>query len=102
MVNILLVCSEGMSTSLLAKKMSDAAIEKGIEANIWAVSCAVACDNVDKADVIILGPQVRYMLSKITGMVKDKSKPVYTADMRAYGTVNGKALLEEALRRMEQ
>lgn len=100
MINILLICSEGMSTSLLAKKMSEAAQEKNIEVNIWAVSGTAAADNVNKADVIILGPQVRYMLSKISQLVTDKNKPVYVADMRHYGTVNGKALLEEALRRL--
>lgn len=100
MVNILLVCSEGMSTSLLAKKMKDIAKEKNIEANVWSVNSAAAADNVDKADVIILAPQIRYMLNKISQLVEDKNKPVYAADMRAYGTINGKVLLEEALKKV--
>lgn len=102
MINVLLICSQGMSTSLLAKKMIDAANEKNIEVNVWAVSATAAGDNVNKADVIILGPQIRYMLNKISQLVEDKNKPVYAADMRAYGTVNGKVLLEEALKKVSK
>lgn len=100
MINILLICSLGISTSFIAKKMIDAANEKNIRVNVWAVSANAAGDNVNKADVIILGPQIRYMINKISQLVEDKNKPVYVADMHAYGTVNGEALLEEALKKV--
>ena len=38
MKKILLVCSAGMSTSLLVNKRKEAAQAEGIEAEIWAVS----------------------------------------------------------------
>ena len=38
MIKIMLACSAGMSTSLLVTKMENAAKEKGIEAEIWAIS----------------------------------------------------------------
>ncbi len=37
-MNILLVCSAGMSTSMLVTRMEKAAEELGVEAKIWAVS----------------------------------------------------------------
>lgn len=40
MVKILLVCSAGMSTSMMVNKMKDAAAAKGVEAEIWAVADA--------------------------------------------------------------
>lgn len=46
MTNILLVCSAGMSTSMMVKKMQEAAAAKGIEAEIWAVGDADAVNNV--------------------------------------------------------
>lgn len=100
MIKILLVCSEGMSTSLLAKKIKEAAVEKNIEIEVDAVSSSAAKQHVNEYDCIILGPQIRFLLNKIQSMVKDKTKPIYAADMRHYGTVNGKALLEDALKRM--
>lgn len=56
MVNILLCCSAGMSTSLMVSKMQSNAEERGIEATIWAVPEAEAEANAEKADVILLGP----------------------------------------------
>lgn len=95
MVNIMLVCSAGMSTSLLVTKMNKEAKEKNIGVNIWAIPEANVAKEIEKADVILLGPQVRYLLSKI----KEQSggKPVIAIDMRSYGLIDGKKVLEDAL-----
>ena len=60
---IMLVCSAGMSTSLLVTKMQKAAEEKGMEADIFAVSASDADNNLESknVDVMLLGPQVRFM-----------------------------------------
>lgn len=52
MKNILLVCSAGMSTSLLVTKMQKAAEENEVECKIWAVSQSDAPNNWEKADVL--------------------------------------------------
>ena len=93
MVKVLLVCSAGMSTSLMVTKMKDSAKAKGIEAEIWAVSESI--DNLPNADVLLLGPQVRFLESKMKGLAGDK--PVAVIDMQAYGTMNGEKVLEQAL-----
>ena len=41
-----------------------------IEATIWAVPEAEAQANADKADVILLGPQVRFLLDKIKAVAE--------------------------------
>lgn len=61
-MNILLVCAAGMSTSLLVTKMEKSAQEQGKEYKIWAVSGDSVKQHIDKADVLLLGPQVRYLL----------------------------------------
>lgn len=96
MYNILLVCSAGMSTSMLVKKMQDAAAEKGVEAEIWAVGDAESVEEVKKADIILLGPQVRYLEKKMNERVHNE-KPVAVIDMMAYGTMNGAKVLEQAI-----
>ena len=96
-MNILLICTAGMSTSMLVKKMEAAALERGITANIWAVGDALAKDNVGKADVILLGPQVRYLLQKTKDLVNDE-KPVECIDMRDYGAMNGNNVLTTAMK----
>lgn len=53
-MNILLACASGMSTSLVVKKMKEAAKEKGIDCNIWAVSQDVVEEEMKKADVLLI------------------------------------------------
>ncbi len=53
MKTIMLVCSAGMSTSLLVTKMEKAAEAQGIEAKIFAVAEAEAANHLDEIDVFI-------------------------------------------------
>ncbi|MGX8834072.1 PTS sugar transporter subunit IIB [Amedibacillus sp. YH-ame6] len=96
MVKVLLVCSAGMSTSLMVNKMKDSATKKGLEAEIWAVADAEAANNIGKADILMLGPQVRFLESKMKTLAG--SKPVTVIDMQAYGQMNGEKVLEQALK----
>ena len=54
MKKILLLCDAGMSTSLMVKKMKEAADKKGIETEIAAVSIAKFEENLDNYDVFLL------------------------------------------------
>jgi PTS system cellobiose-specific IIB component len=96
MVKILLICSAGMSTSLLVNKMIKAAEAKGLEdITIEAHPEAEVTSAGADADVILLGPQVRFELKKVSGLFPDK--PVEVIDMQDYGMMNGQKVLEHAL-----
>lgn len=95
MLRIVLICSAGMSTSLMVNKMKKSASEKGIDAEIWAVADAEAVYQAEKADILMLGPQVRFLQSKMKEIAK--GKPVEVIDMKAYGSMNGKLVLEQAI-----
>ncbi|GFP76468.1 PTS sugar transporter subunit IIB [Clostridium fungisolvens] len=99
MIRILLCCSAGMSTSLLVQKMRKSAEEKGIEAEIWAIPQPELPENKDKADVILLGPQIRFALGEVKEMV-GPDKPVDVIELRDYGTMNGKKVLDFALSKL--
>ena len=96
-MNILLICAAGMSTSLLVTKMQNAAKEKEVEANIWAVSAGEAKDHLDKADVVLLGPQVRYKLAHFKKEGEQRGIPVDVINPADYGRVNGEGVLHFAL-----
>lgn len=100
MKKIMLVCCAGMSTSLLVTKMKKAAQEQNIEAEIFAVAEADAKKHED-VDIVFLGPQVRYLLSKMKAYMEPKGIPVVVIDTIKYGTMNGKAVLEDALKLMD-
>lgn len=93
MYNILLVCSAGMSTSLLVTKMKKSADDQGIEANINAVAEADLKNHIDGVDVILLGPQVRYILKKVKAIMDPLGVPVEVINSMDYGMMNGEKVL---------
>ena len=100
MKNILLVCSAGMSTSLLVTKMEKAAAEAGVECKIFALPFSDAPRVLEEVDVILLGPQVRFQKPAIEKLAAGRNGgpiPVDVIDMRDYGTMNGKAVFDKAM-----
>ena len=95
MKKILLVCNAGMSTSMLVKKMQDAGKELNIDVSIEAKSLADAKKEITEADIILLGPQVRYELDNVKKIAG--TTPVEAINMMDYGMMNGKKVLEHAL-----
>lgn len=99
MKNIVLFCAAGMSTSLLVTKMEAAAREQGFECKIAAHSLNELETYGHDADVVLLGPQVRYQQDKVRAALPDK--PIAVIDMRLYGMMKGKEVLEEAKKLMK-
>ena len=60
---------------------------------IAAFPVASAREHTD-ADIILLGPQVRFAKSKVQGEV-GADKIVQDIDMQAYGTMNGKKVIAQ-------
>lgn len=96
-MNILLCCSAGMSTSLLVSKMEKVAKAQGVECRIWAVASNDITNHFDEADVVLLGPQVRYLLSKIKKEGEQKGIPVDLINQMHYGLCNGEEVLKQAI-----
>lgn len=93
MKTIVLLCAQGMSTSVLVQKMRDAAAAEGFECTIDAHPVAEAEELGKTADCILLGPQVRFELANVQPKVPC---PVAVIDMLAYGTMDGKKVLAAA------
>lgn len=101
---IMLVCAAGMSTSLLVSKMKKAAEQKGIDAEIFANSANEADGSLESEDidVLLLGPQVRFMKSQFEKKVEGTGIPVDIINMQDYGMVNGEKVLQSALDLIEE
>ncbi|HBQ6752426.1 TPA: PTS sugar transporter subunit IIB [Klebsiella pneumoniae] len=97
MKNIVLCCAAGMSTSMLVQRMQDAAQKKGVEVSIKAVPVAEFKDNLAAADIILLGPQVKYEQA----LADPFGKKVAVIDMMDYGMMKGDAVLDKALKMLE-
>ncbi|BAM48313.1 PTS sugar transporter subunit IIB [Amphibacillus xylanus] len=102
MKRILLACSSGMSTSLLVSKMEQAAKEQGIEAKIWAVAQDKAPEDMKQADVLLIGPQMRFMKKKFSVVAEELGIPLDVIDPVSYGRIDGKAVFNHALALIEK
>lgn len=94
-MRIMLACTAGMSTSLVVSRMEEAAKEQGKDYKIWAVEQGQIEDEMGNFDVLLLGPQVRHVLRKVTKIVGDKA-PIGIIDAMAYGRCDGAAVLKQA------
>ncbi|WP_439425130.1 PTS sugar transporter subunit IIB [Oenococcus alcoholitolerans] len=94
---ILLACAAGMSTSMLVARMQKAAEADGVDTQINATSAAEANEVIDKEhpDILLLGPQVRYMEPDFK---KNLNIPVEVINMQDYGLMNGENVLRSALK----
>lgn len=98
MKKIYLFCMAGLSTSMMVKKMQEAAKEEGYDCEIAAYSVSDVAQKGKDADCILLGPQVRYKLKEVQQQMA--GKPVILMDMADYGMLRGKNVLHTARKAM--
>lgn len=94
-MNIMLACCAGMSTNLVVSKMEEAAKAQGKVYKIWAVDQTKIEAELGNFDVLLLGPQVRHMLRRVTKIL-DGQVPVDVINSVSYGRCDGAAVLEQA------
>lgn len=58
-------------------------------------------DNLAAADIILLGPQVKYEQAKLQALADPFGKKVAVIDMMDYGMMKGDAVLDKALKMLE-
>lgn len=90
MKKILLLCSAGMSTSMIVKKMQEKAKADNIEAEIEATSVSRFEELVDSYDIFLLGPQVKYLKNDLAQKAASKGKPLDVIDFKDYGKSGGR------------
>ncbi len=98
MRKICLMCSGGMSTSLIVSRMEKAAKEQGYECEIAAYGTHCAAKLRDNPpDILLLAPQARFMLKEL-----ERTIPciVSLIDMAAYGSMDGTRILNMAKREL--
>lgn len=97
MKKIMLVCNAGMSTSLLVNKMREAAENRKETIEIFASPEAEAQEMVGQVDVILLGPQVSYVLPEFERSAEPFGISVQVIDTLDYGRMDGEKVLDMGL-----
>lgn len=101
MINVVLLCEFGASTSLVAEKIHEAAEKRNIEAVVEAYSISDAGKVVPTADVVLLGPQVRFQAKHLVKEYADLGIPFVAMNPMDYGRLNGEGILDAALNAMK-
>ncbi|API91786.1 MULTISPECIES: PTS sugar transporter subunit IIB [Virgibacillus] len=96
-MKIILVCSAGMSTSMLVKKMKETADSRNLEVDIRAIAETQLKNEMEDLQVVLIGPQVRYLEKKIKAQLEPKGVAVDVIDQMAYGMIQGDKVLDQAL-----
>jgi PTS system cellobiose-specific IIB component len=98
MIRVLIVCSWGMSTSLLVDSMLAAAVARRCDLTVEALSAGEYAARVDECDVVLIAPQIRHLRKSIEKLASSANKPVALIEPFHYATMNGQAVLEQVLR----
>ncbi|WP_363804447.1 PTS sugar transporter subunit IIB [Klebsiella pneumoniae] len=88
---------------MLVNKMKAEAQQRALALEIYAVAVAVAEfeRELPHADVILLGPQVKYEAGRLAALAAPQGKAVAVIDMADYGMMRGAAVLDKALALLE-
>ena len=100
MLNIVLLCQFGASTGMLAKKIEEAAKEENIEAVVNAYGVSRVGEVVSSADIILLGPQMRFQLNTFEKEYSSMNVPFMVIDTVDYGMMNGKKVFQDILKKL--
>lgn len=93
---ITLVCNLGMSTSVLVDKMAAYTKQKGIEADIEARAFQRIEDRIHQTDILLIGPQVRYLAKKFQEQYGGEVPVIQTMDMSDYALQKVDKIFEKA------
>ncbi len=96
-MKILLVCSAGMSTSLVESKMKKLLKKREIEGKVQALDSGSAKSILEKWDIIMLGPQVSFMESEFKEIT---NKPVVIIPPQFYAMAKSEEILEIAIKKL--
>lgn len=102
-MKILLLCSGGISSGMFARKIAEAGKEKGDEKiQVEAVGFALLGEMINKFDVVLAAPQLRFNEKPIKETCERNHKKYIFIDSSVFGMQNGlkgynlaKKLLEE-------
>ncbi|MBC5628334.1 PTS sugar transporter subunit IIB [Clostridium sp. NSJ-6] len=96
-MKIILVCSIGMSSGELVKKMKRISDERKLDLDIKGIGYTDIIDEIDGADVILLGPQVKYLLRKVVEIAEPMDIPVEIINHLTYGMRNAEKVIDFAI-----
>ncbi len=94
MRRIVLLCSAGISTNLLVRKMEHEAARLGYPCSVCFYPLTELKDAVEFADVLLLAPQEGYKLAEL--QIKYPHIPSKVIPQKLYAAIDAEAILDLA------
>lgn len=87
---------------MLAEQIRKAAAAKNEEVVVNAYSFSRLREVIDGADIVLLGPQIRFRKAAFEKEYADKLVPFLVIDTQAYGMLNGEKIYQDAKDRIKE
>lgn len=95
-MEILMVCSGGMSSSMVVKGLEKEADKEGLDANVKAVGTGEYENELSNNwDIILVAPQVKHRLDYFEEKAKEVNLPVLVIQPEAYSPIGSDMLLKQ-------
>ncbi|WP_297426967.1 PTS sugar transporter subunit IIB [Clostridium sp.] len=101
MFKIILFCGTGISSNMLAAKMRELMKKMKINSFVEAYSEIGFEKYLDKADVVLVGPQIRYLFPKFKKACDERGIPIDVISNADYGAINAENVINMALKMIE-
>ena len=96
-MEILVVCGGGASSSFIAQNIYKAGVAKGMSLNVDAISETELEDYVYDRDVILIGPHLKYLEETLAEIINAEGIPFAFIEDKNYATMDGNAILAQAM-----
>ncbi|RBP44020.1 PTS sugar transporter subunit IIB [Garciella nitratireducens] len=101
-IKLIILCSWGATSSQLAKKVQQAAQERGVNLEAHAGGTGEFSTKASEFDVALLEPQVRHMKKEVTKIAEKHNIPVDLVDQRAFALMDGNKVLDQVLKMLNK
>ncbi|ABR50269.1 phosphotransferase system, lactose/cellobiose-specific IIB subunit [Alkaliphilus metalliredigens QYMF] len=97
MLNVLLVCSGGMSSSIVVKSIQKELEKQGVESNVKAVGTGEFEDEVNGEDwdIALVAPQVRHRMATFEVAAKEANVPIALIQPQGYTPMGGPRVVKQ-------
>lgn len=95
-MKVLLVCSGGMSSAIVAKSLQDAGVKEGLDITVTECGTQAFPEEVKNGyDVALVAPQIRHRYDVLAPSATEAGVPVGLIQPQGYTPLGGKILLKQ-------
>ena len=101
-MKVLLVCSGGMSSSMLVRSMENEARKQSLPLQVDSTGSDGLEEKLSDYDVMLVAPQVRHRFERLENIAGAAGIPAALIDSRDYGLMEGDKVLRQVMSLIEK